>query len=360
MESDYLPIELGMILNSYCAGKRIIKIQCFLMNSPIQTELKKTNPIFDYQINIKKQQDFARITHFTCSITDTKSDSTIGTFQLIAKEDELYAITGEKAVFFKNVLLKMLRGFYPSIIPAFIHSDGIYEVLDNFEKSTNIDLKKKKAVEKQIFGQSPRTEISYETKKIGREYPTFKEAFEEARNNDSWIDRIQILGANPIINQHVQFSLSRRGDVSIEKGTFDMFFSYILSPIIKRSKDRREQFSHRSRKEQDDKKSHPLIVNFRKDIFKDVKTRKEFSRILDKYPHCNYSIIHDGNPHVYLSVLDRLDNSSFSVRTIGHNSLLLIPQIKTSSLALMRFSEFLVSSFYEGVIQNYEKKSAIH
>lgn len=71
--------------------------------------------------------------------------------------------------------------------------------------------------------------------------------------------------------------------------------------------------------------------------------------------------MHSGNPHVYLSILDRNDNSSFSVRTYGEDSLLLIPQIKTSSLSLMRFSEFLVSSFYEGVIENFgqEEKSII-
>lgn len=357
MTLSYLPGALGMILNNYCNDKRAVKIQCFLIEGSFGTELNRHSSIFGYKIRTEHKQVHEEVSHYVCTVSDPNKKE-VGSFHAIEHKDELYVLSGESADFFEKILLKILRVMYPQIIRAFIHSDGIYETLDNFEKIMSINFKKKKAIEKQLFGLSPRTDISYETRKLGREYPNFKEAFEEARSNDLWIDRIQVFGRTSTTDQLIQFSISRRGEVTIYDGTFDILYSYVLHPIVQRGKERREQFKNRSRKEQPNKETRPLIVRFGKNVFEKIETRKEFARILEKYPLCNYSIVHDGNPHVYLSVLDRMDNSSFSVRTIGDDSLLLIPQIKTSELALMRFSEFLVSSFYEGVIQNYKKNTS--
>lgn len=316
------------------------------VNFDVKTEFEK--PILGYLVRVKQSNKFDGFIDNVCAVS--QNDDELGTFHLVQQQDEFYLISGERAGVFRHII-KIFKHLYPKIIFSFIHSSSICQILSNFETKHNVKLMKKKSIEKQLFGISPRTEISYETQKTGREYPKVKDAFEEAQMQDLWIEKIQVFSNT---NKKTQFTISRRGEVSIEKGTFDTFFPTILAPIIRQSKQKRKQFENRSRSEQSDKRPKPLIVRFGKDVFKTTKTRREFSKILDKYIKCNYSIIHNGNPHVYLSVLDRIDNSSFSVRTMGDSSLLLIPQIKTSALSLLRFSEFLVSSFYEGDIQNYE------
>jgi len=168
-------------------------------------------------------------------------------------------------------------------------------------------------------------------------------------------DRITVSTQNFDYHKQIQFSISRKGELSFNRGPFDNYFSYILAPIVEMSKERKKQFQGRSRRDQPDKKPKPLLVDFKKEIFDQEDTRHQFIKLLNKYKRCNYSVVHAGNPHIYVTIIDREDNSSFSIRTLGSNSLLLIPQVKTSALSLMRFSEFLVTSFYEGEIQNYVK-----
>ena len=356
MEPLYLPQDLALTLNQYSADHRTIKIQCLLTDKKFHeiVEICEYHP--DYKVTKKKSVKFGKFTYTLFDVLSNKTDEELGKFQSLQIHDELYILSGSKAEFFDKIVLQILRKLYPVVLSAFIHSNGIYQILEHFETVMNIQLKKRDAVRKQIFGFSPRTERDWEVYKEGRTYPTFHEAFEESKDNDLWIDSIKVFSGEHVKRPNIQFSISRKGLVSLDKGVFDSIFSNVLHLIIERSKERREQFKHRSRSEQPDKKPKPLIVKFGKDVFEKMETRKEFSRILEKYTHCNYSIVHSGNPHVYLSILDRNDNSSFAVRTYGENSLLLIPQIKTSSLSLMRFSEFLVSSFYEGVIENFEQE----
>jgi len=357
MQPLYLPQDLGMILNNYCNNHRTVKVQCFLtefdFDKEITSEKKSLN---EYLItNISKGKQSKDFIHNVYLVSNSETEEELGKFHSLQYKDELYVFSGESANFFK-IVQKIVRKLYPNVISAFIHSNGIYKILENFETVSNISLSYKDAVKKQIFGLAPRTEREWEISKEGRVYASFREAFKEARANELWIDTIKVFEKNSGGRPKIQFSISRKGLISIERGIFDMYFSNILHTISEISKEQQEQFKNRSRNEQPDKKPKPLIVRFGKKVFEKEETRKEFSKILKKYPNCNYSIIHSGNPHVYLSILDRNDNSSLSVRTYGEDSLLLIPQIKTSALSLMRFSEFLVSSFYEGVIQNFDQK----
>ena len=354
MESLHLPQDLALTLNQYFLDHKTIKIQCLLTDEKFDKVVDAHyKHHIDYKISKSGSEKFDDFVYTSFVVQNNKTGEELGKFQSLQIHDELYILSGSRAEFFNKIVLQILRGLYPTVLSAFIHSSGIYQILEHFETMMKIQLKKSKAVRKQIFGFSPRTELGWEIFKKGRTYPTFQEEFEESKNQDMWIDSISVFSGENVKKSDVQFSISRKGLVSLHNGRFDSIFLNILHPIIEHSKERREQFKHRSRSEQSDKKPKPLIVKFGKDVFKKMETREEFTKILEKYPHCNYSVMHSGNPHVYLSVLDRNDNSSFAVRTYGENSLLLIPQIKTSSLSLMRFSEYLVSSFYEGVIENF-------
>lgn len=356
MRIDFIPLEIGLKINNYFKdNRRSIKTKCFLCDSEFDKLLRiKQQDLPEYDIMEVDSTISENYSHFVYKVLEPDIGTELGMFHVIQTNTELYLYCGEKSDFFNNTLHHIFRRFYPHVVPTFIHSDEIYEILNNFEKIKNVHLIVKKVVRKRIFGSEPTTGIIFETYKKDRIYHGFKEAYNEARKNDVWVDRIKVSGIQPDTEIEFSFSISRNGEVSVEKGTTDVIFTTILSPMIEFSKERMEQFRGRSRRDQPNKKPKPLLVNFGKNIFDSLETRKEFVNILEKYANCNYSVVHSGNPHVYLSVVDRIDNSSFSVRTWGTESLLLVPQIKTTAVALMRFSDFLISNFHEGVIQNYQ------
>ena len=112
-------------------------------------------------------------------------------------------------------------------------------------------------------------------------------------------------------------------------------------------------------------------------MFADEEGRAWFCGLFDRYPHCNYTIVHAGSQHalvavkamieessnytivhagsqhVYISIVDRTDNSSVAVRSVGGSALAVIPQIRTSEASLLRLTAFLASEFCEGAIGEY-------
>ena len=349
-----LPTDLGITLNQYFKTHGKIKIQCLLTNKKIHEVIERRNHDDAYVVTHDEPILFSTHAYTSYTVTEKESDKVLGKFQSLQSDDALYVFSGESADFFNNIVLRILRSLYPIVLFSFIHSDGICNILEQFERKHSVTLNYDRVVRKVIFGKQPRTQVDWERTKKGREYFSFQQAFQKSEDENMWIDSIRVFSDKVRSQEKIHFSISRSGLISFYKGRFDVIFSDILEDIVTYSRSRRKQFKHRSRSEQPDKRPKPLIVKFGKNIFEKSEIRQEFSKILTKYPNCSYSIVHSGNPHVYLSVLDRNDNSSFAVRTYDNNSLLLIPQIKTSSLSLMRFSEFLVSSFYEGVIEDFE------
>ena len=348
-----LPPDLAITLNQYFQSSKKVKIQCLLSDKKFYETIEEYDFNIDYKVVHTDPVIFDKYTYTSYTVSNTITDEILGRFQSLQACDELYVFTGSSAHFFNNTVLRILIKLYPKILLAFIHSNGIYEILKLFEKKWDMPLYYKNIVRKTIFGKTPRTQREWEIAKEGRTYSSFHQPFSESENKNIWVDSIQVFSKRQS-GKNFQFTISRKGLVTIDRGRFDVVFSDVLQHIVGRCKKQREQFEHRSRSEQPDKSPKPLIVRFGKSIFEKPETRKEFSKILTRYTNCTYSIVHSGNPHVYLSILDRNDNSSFTVRTYGVDSLLLIPQIKTSAQSLMRFSEFLVSSFYEGVIENFE------
>ena len=56
---------------------------------------------------------------------------------------------------------------------------------------------------------------------------------------------------------------------------------------------------------------------------------------------------------VYISIVDRTDNSAVAVRSMGDSALAIIPQIETSEASLLRLTAFLAAEFCEGAIGEY-------
>ena len=167
-----------------------------------------------------------------------------------------------------------------------------------------------------------------------------------------WLDRIRVFGNG------YSFSISRSGTFKFTRGTLDAYYEYFLTQIGVLAIERWKIFEKRSRDEVPNKEVKPVLVKFSTNVFEQTEDRKQFLAILENYSNCEYSVIHAGNPHLNVVILDKLDNSSFTVRTYGTESLMLIPQIRTTSASLVRFSKHLLDSFQEGTLSEFQPEAS--
>ncbi len=265
--------------------------------------------------------------------------------------DELYAATGDGAAFFSKYASRIIKSLHPRIIAAAVNSETVRKLLQDYEKDTGRRLNPKEYVKKKGRGARLETERRRIPRGAAGGRGTVGDVFADAGDGGGYVDRVRVF-SGPESSPDLDLSVSRRGLVSVHAGTFEDVFAWLLRPVARKGMESREMFGGRGRSETKGGEPMPLLVDFGAGVFRDGRTRKEFARIMERYPNCNYSVMHEGY-HVYVSVLDRNDYSAFSIRTVGGSGLLIIPQIRCSAASLMRFSEFLTGSFREGEIRDY-------
>ena len=148
-------------------------------------------------------------------------------------------------------------------------------------------------------------------------------------------------------------TVSRRGPFAVHGGDFGSIYDGLLRPIMAAWSGRRRLFSRRGRSEWPDREPRPLLVEYKRAVLAGEGRRRRLCALIGAYPRCNYGIVHAGPSHVYVSVVDREDNSSLALRSVGDSALAIIPQIETSRESLLRITEFLASAFCEGAIGEY-------
>jgi len=270
-----------------------------------------------------------------------------GTFLVLQNGISIFIISGEKRLFFRKIILPIIKKAYPNILRAYILTGEIFELLTNFSQSKKTALRYNEFYYKKMFGEAFTVKKHEKRLKID-EYEVFKDAFIEAKENGGWLDRISVFGDS------FDFTIARDGVIKYKKGTFSEYYTYFFARIIQLVANRWKLFEHKSRSEQTDLEVKPIIVEFESKVFEDNLLKKQFLEELSRYPKSSYSVIHGGNPHLYLGMVDNLDNSSFSVRTYGTDALLISPQIRTTKAALVRFSNYILNNFQEGKIADFK------
>ena len=272
----------------------------------------------------------------------------VGSFLALQSGGAVYLITGQPTEFLNDGLFYLARKMYPDLIMAYITSEEIYEILGSFSKAVGAELFYTKFVAKKMFGRAS-TDISFATKRAPKEYDPYTKAFKEARSRGLWIDAIRVFSKSAPI----RFNISRSGLLKYYLGTFETYYNFFLSEIWRFYAQRLKRFENRGRRDQPEKEPNPLLLKFDSNVFEDVAVRKQLIKVIGDYDFCSYSVIYGGNPHAYVSVVDRIDNSSFSLRTYGPDSIVIVPQVKSTKAALMRFSKHLLDNFREGVISDF-------
>ena len=347
MKQAGLPQALSMKINSYAAERGAVKVQCLLSEPEFSGMLTGDAGNGAVRTDLESKDVYGQVTHCTYSLS---GEEISGTLHSLQQGGMVCLLAAERREFFRRAL-RIARMLHPSVMTPFSESSEIRRILAQFERRTGVSLLHKRSVKRSIFGSMPKTSVEWDRNAENREYQGVADVFETARTSDLLIDSLRVF-ANGEGNLDV--AVSRRGTVTVHAGDFGSIYDHILVPIMSGAAKRKEHFSHRSRSECSDKRPRPLLVKYDRNAFADEDNRDRFCKLIDSYTHCNYSIVHAGNPHIYISIVDRIDNSSLALRSIGDDSLAIIPQIRTSEASLMRVTAFLSSAFWEGDISDYK------
>jgi hypothetical protein len=353
---DVLPIDINLIMNEIArlSLKKTwgsLKIATLFSEANFEELIsnlssKKIMKFVELQYRVVGRKD--DLTLFNCAVfRRTKTMSITGSFYALQKKPFLIFVTGERNLFFSKVLLPLSRAMFPTAMRTFVTSEDLFQFLDEFSKGMEIELRYTEFVSRKMFGRAF-SDRRHEKRIDPTKYELFPVAFRRTREQEGRVDRIRVFGNG------YDFSLSRNGIVKIYKGDFESFYRYFALEFVERAIRGWKVFEKRSRTELPQKEVRPILLKFDSNVFEDVSVRKELVNVISAYSNCEFSVIHEGNPYVYLAILDRLDNSSFTIRTYNTDSLMVIPQIRTTKPSLVRFSKYLLDKFHEGSMIDFE------
>ena len=335
-----------MVVNSYMREHGPLKVQCLLsdrdFSSVVTTEGRAVA-----RVDLISKDMHGSFTHCTYSVTHEGSDGRLHSLQ---QGGRVLLFSGERGRFF-DIVQRIVKRLRPAVIAPFTESAKIKSILAEFENNAGVSLKHKKSVKKRTIGAMPKTSLEWDRTAKNRRYDKIKDVFADAEEKDLVIESLRTFADG---DGGLDVTVSRKGLITIYIGSIENIYDNILRPIMDNGLDLRSRFSHRSRIERPDKKPKPLLIKYKRDVFADDGAMDRFCELVDDYPHCNYAIVHAGNPHLYISIVDRMDNSSIAIRSVGNDALAIIPQIRTSEASLLRITGFLASAFYEGVIGEYD------
>ena len=358
--SPRLPPDLAMMVNSYMKEQGPLKIQCLLSDKDFSSAVAGEGRVAAKEgrvaakegrvaakVKVASKSQHGPFTHCRYSVTGEVGSGTLHSLQ---RGGEVLLFSCERGRFFDSVMRTVGR-LRPGVIAPFTESAKIKSILAEYEESAGASLKHKKSVRKRTVGAMPKTSLEWDRAAENRKYETVGDAFADAKKKDLVIDSLRAFAGK---DGGLDITVSRGGRITVHSGSIEDVYDNILRPIADNGTRRRSTFSHRSRSERPDREPKPLLVKYGRDVFADDGAMKRFCELIDRYPHCNYVIVHAGNSHFYISIVDRTDNSSVAVRSVGGDALAIIPQIRTTEASLLRLTGFLASAFYEGSIGEYK------
>ena len=351
-DRNSLPTGVALILNEITKAQMkkkhgSTKVVIGISDCPFERLAKDANEL-GIQLDFQKVLEEDGCTLWRCASSRRVRGLIItGSFFVLQKDISLHFITGERNIFLRNVLLFLIKNLFPDILRAYVTSEELYNLLEEFSFQEEIDLRYNEFVYKKMFGEAF-TDRRHERRMDPSKYRGFQDAFKKAREQGGWLDRIRVFGGK------YTFTVSRSGILRFYEGNFNEYYRYFVSRFVEISSAKWKVFDKRARRDSPLKEARPLLVEFDSNVFEDPIVKKQFLQTINKYPNCAYSVIHGGNPHVYVSVLDRIDNSSFTIKTYGSNSLMLVPQIRATKAALVRFSKHLLDNFQEGKTRDFQ------
>jgi hypothetical protein len=251
-----------------------------------------------------------------------------------------------------KIAANILSKTYPNSSRAFVTSNEMYQILREADLRFGYDLKVRQEYSRETTIQAE-SAMGYHGRPV-EQLPSVEEVFKIRKNARRYLTMCKLIAGNP--KTPLEITFSGEGHLGLYNGSFEEIFEAFIYPIAEAGIRRVKKFSGRSMSESPDRRPKPITIVFDSQPFSST---EEISQVIDhikSYTHCNYSVVHSGNPHLYMYIMDNVDYSTFSVRTLGIDKLVVSPQTRTSAESMIRFTNHILSlsNLGNGSIENEE------
>ncbi len=257
-----------------------------------------------------------------------------------------FIITPENKEFLDKVVHVFMKDyFYNKISRVYLTSKDIYDVLSRLKDKLKRPIMTKWCTGKRLFSENPET-----VSKWGNKFIPFEKCFEIAKHEKMTINWIRVRCFDDKENYLLNLDISREGNIVSNLKFIEQIYG-IISIVLKKGSDDLKLLQGKEIKK--DTPAIPILLEYKEEILTNKEIKEKLIDTINNYEHCNYSVIHGGNPHIYMYIRDAIDFSSFSLRSLGTKKILLIPQLKSTYSALIRFIHFLNEHFteYENILE---------
>jgi len=256
--------------------------------------------------------------------------------------------------FWRKGILPLIESLYPKASCPFLTQSDLHNLLKDIQNEISpqririLEFSSKKrlgAASRKRF-QSVRewTDMDLES------------AFGEARERNDWFRLVFfdiVTEENgQLLSTEVQGKLSKYSHF-VCNARFDLFERVLLRKMVQLGAERLKFFSNRDRQSTKEHTPVPLQIAYSQDIFKSKDQTKRLITAMQKFRHGTCTVLH-ANPYIHLTMVDNKDFSSADLWVLSQDQILLVPQIRTSAVALKRIVNHIFENFREGKISEYK------
>ena len=260
--------------------------------------------------------------------------------------------------FWRNGISHLTDSLYPKAACPFLTQGELYELLRDFQRQASPQRLR-------VLEFSSKKRLSATSRKrfqSVREWTDMdlEAAFVEARDRNDWFRSVSFdivtENNNRLASTGTYGKLSKFSHLTCN-GRFELFEKSLLEPIVQIGADRLRFFSNRDRERTVGHVPAPVQIEYSTDVFKSSEQAKRLIAAMQRFSHGTCTILH-ANPYVHLTMVDNRDFSSADIWVLAQNQILLVPQIRSSAVALKRIVNHIFENFKEGTISEYQAQTA--
>ena len=341
------------------------KISLFLIKNlnlidELSNNTSKENKYFKYNWKVleKFQEKTENLVRIKLEVFSKRTRKNIALkFLIYEKLNDFLVIISNLSSINQRKIRQFMNSYYPFISNFYLIHDEIFKIIEELESSFLYPFDSRWYIISKKFGKKADKDIRY------RKGIYYKKCFLKAREENKFVEQIRLDNLNSYskFNNGVpyDFKITRKGQISIFRGSFDKFFLSLIEKIILRANGKYLLLKDRSREITVNNEIKPVVIEFFSSPFREKEGIDALIIILKDYTNCSYAIIHAGNPYLEMIFVDYEDNSSFSLVNFSNRSLIIYPQLYSSGSALLKLFAYITERFSDGILYDYEEYKRI-
>ena len=252
------------------------------------------------------------------------------------------AFTLTKTIANEDVLLRLLSALSPNVSEAYLTSNEIRSIFEEFEEREGVTVSVNKAV---AYSHRHEGQISFFKNEA------YDAVFNKAENEGKFIDKVDFSLMGP---HFLHGFLARNGVAKFMAGDIGLFQESILTSVARISSSKHGVFRDSSRQAGSTEVS-AIDIQFGETAFRGRDDNLAFISSLDQMPRSGIAVLHE-NPYVHVSLIDFFDGSAFDVFATSRKAVTIVPQVGASPFSLNRLCNHIFENFREGTIAQPEEK----